>query len=348
MRRMLRVLFGAALVLAIPTTWGGGEPEPAPKGMASAASAWLATLDDEQRGRALLSWDGAERKNWHYVPKQRKGLRIEEMTPAQRLAAHDLLRSALSSRGYLKATTIISLEAVLRRIEQARGRRATHRNPELFTFAVFGEPSGKKPWGWRVEGHHLSLNFSSVTGEWVATTPTFFGANPATVPDGPEAGLRVLADEEDLARRLLESMTPAQRERAVIADRAPRDILLGPGRKADLKERSGLPVASMNDSQKQLLWRLIEEYAENLRHDLAESRLQRIREAGLDGVHFAWAGDARPGKPHYYRIHGPTFVVEYDNMHPDPGHIHTVWRDPAGDFGEDLLRRHLEKHGHKL
>ena len=313
--------------------------------MTAAAQAFLETLDEEARSRVMIPLDSAERYNWHFTPRERQGLPLQAMTSEQRIAAHDLLRSALSSKGYLKATSVIALEDILHVLENNSPRR----NPELYFFSVFGTPGASAPWGWRVEGHHLSLNYTAATDS-LSTTPAFFGANPAEVRSGPHAGLRVLAAEEDLARDLMAAFDDEQRARAIISDVAPDEIVTGVARQASLDGFEGLPASAMTDVQRTLLRRLLEEYAHNMPHDVAHRQLRKIEEAGFDSLHFAWAGTLERGGPHYYRIHGPTVLFEYDNTQNDANHVHTVWRDFEGDFGEDLLRRHYETsgaaHGH--
>jgi hypothetical protein len=268
---------------------------------------------------------------------------MADMTDAQRRAARDLLRSALSTQGVHKVEQIMSLDAILREIENNPGR-----DPLQYTFAVYGDPGSNSPWGWKVEGHHISLNFTFVNGYPVATTPSFLGANPATVASGPRAGARAMAVEEDLGRELLGSFDDAQRTEAVIAERAPSDILLIPGRSFDAAPSMGIAYASMSADQRRMLEELIDEYAHNLRRDLAEAELARIRAAGLDAIRFAWAGSVEPGRGHYYRISGPTFVIEYDNTQNNANHVHTIWHDRDRNFGRDALREHYERdHGSK-
>ncbi|HZW09258.1 MAG TPA: DUF3500 domain-containing protein [Phycisphaerales bacterium] len=311
-----------------------------------AAQAFLDTLRPELRERAQLPFDHAGRADWHFVPRARAGVPLREMNDRERAAAHRLLRAALSSAGYLKCTTIMELDQLLREAVEARAGRADHRDPTLYHFTIFGNPAGGGPWGWRVEGHHLSLNFSSADGE-TAVTPAFLGANPAEVREGRRAGLRALGAEEDLARRLLASLDEEQRATAVADEGVPRDILLAPGvAPGAIGPPRGLSLDAMRPAQRELVEALLAEWAGNLRADLGAAQLARIREAGPDGVHFLWIGGDSPGEPHYYRLHGPTFVIEYDNTQDGANHVHTVWRDPERDFGADLLRRHLhEAHG---
>jgi hypothetical protein len=273
-----------------------------------------------------------------------------EMSGSQRTAAHTLLHSALSSQGYLKATGIMVMEDILRETELALGQDpkvvSMVRDPELYFFTIFGRPSRDTAWGWRVEGHHLSLHFSSVTGELVATTPMFLGSNPAVLSHGPHAGLSLLAAEVGIARELLSSFDTGQRGQAIISATAPGDIVTGNSRTASLEKMAGLSASSMTGEQRALLIRLIQEYATNLRPDLANAQLDRIQTSGGEKLHFAWAGSIEAGNPHYYRIHSPMLLIEYDNTQNNANHIHTVYRDLVNDFGVDILRRHYEQSGH--
>ena len=313
----------------------------APPDMLSAATRLLAALSPESRGRLVIPFGSEERLDWHYVPRRRPGIRLKEMGALEKQAVHTLLRSGLSPRGYEKAAGVIELEGILREIETFGWRR----DPELYALVVFGDPSRERAWGWRFEGHHLSLNFTVTAGERVAATPAFFGANPARVEAGRRAGWRVLAAEEDLAKRLLASLNPGQRSRASISHRAPSDILMGPGR-SEPPAPAGLPASAMSDAQRAILFALIGEYVGNLRPDLATAQWKRIEAAGIEAVRFAWAGGTSLGEGHYYRVQGPAFVIEYDNTQNSANHVHSVWRDPSGDFGADLLRRHYARSPH--
>ena len=310
--------------------------------IAGAAAAFLAALDDPQRRRAVFGFAEAERMNWHYVPRRREGVPFKDMKPAARTAAHALMKTSLSAVGYAKAVNVIALEEVLRQIEML----GLSRDPENYAFTVFGTPGPGAPWGWRVEGHHLSLNFTLVPGRPVAVTPAFMGANPATVRTGPKAGLRALEHEQDLGLALARAIDPALRGRFVIATSSLGDVVSGPGRR-DLFHQSpaGVPLAALGADQRALAMRLIETYAGNMRTEMADEELRRLRAAGIEALHFAWAGPIDPARPHYYRLHGPTLLIEYDNTQNDANHIHSVWHDPVNDFGADLLRAHYLEMG---
>jgi hypothetical protein len=341
-RRLLHGLAANAAAGALPRPSVAQPSDAARAAMAAAALAFLGALPAEARRRAVFPLADPERLNWHYVPRGREGVPFKAMPASARAAAHELMKASLSVVGYGKATTIISLEDVLRRLETF----GLSRDPENYAFTVFGNPGAAAPWGWRVEGHHLSLNFTLVPGQPVAMTPTFLGANPAEVPSGPKKGLRALAAEQDLGRALARSLTEIQRARTVIATQSLGDIVTGPGRADSLATPAGLAVADMTGDQRSLAAKLIEEYARNMRSELAEQELRRMGEAGLDRVHFAWAGALETGRAHYYRLHGPTLLIEYDNTQNNANHIHSVWHDPRRDFGLDLLRAHYERGHH--
>lgn len=313
--------------------------------MAAAATSFLDALTPELRAQASRPFGDQARLDWHYVPRERIGVSFKAMNDAQRAAARELMRSALSATGANKVEEIMALEIVLREIE--KGARPGHRDPLAYSIVVFGRPdasTGAQPWAWKIEGHHVSLNFTGVDQQ-TAVTPAFLGSNPAQIPHGERAGTRVLAAEEDLGRELLASLDADQRRAAIIADVAPRDILAIPGRSIDEVDASGLAVASMTDPQRAIVERLLGVYAGNLRQDLANQELQRIAAAGIGHLRFAWMGSDKPGEGHYYRLSGPTFVIEYDNTQGGANHVHTVWRDRQRDFGRDLLKEHHE-HDH--
>lgn len=312
--------------------------------MAEAANNFLAALTPEQKAKATFEAKDDERQNWHYIPKARKGLPFKEMTPAQTKLGHALLSSGLSQRGYVKAVTIMSLEQVLRELEAGRGTMV--RDEDLYYVSIFGRPGTKETWGWRVEGHHLSLNFTIVNGREIGATPSFFGSNPAEVKEGPRKGLRVLAGEEDLGRALVKALNEDQQQVAITLKEAPKEIITAAARKVKPLETAGLPAARMTREQSAQLMQLVKEYVYRHRPEVADKDLEKIQKAGWDKVYFAWAGGTERGEGHYYRVQGPTFLMEYDNTQNNNNHIHAVWRDFENDFGEDLLRRHYETTPH--
>ena len=263
------------------------------------------------------------------------------MNEPERKAAHALLAASLSARGAEKAEGVLELEGILRGVERFFGR-----DPELYYVTVFGVPSEEAAWAWRFEGHHLSLHFSSWSGDLVASTPAFFGANPARVAEGPRAGWRLLGAEEDLARELLASLDAAGRQKATLSASAPGDIILGPGRK-DVPDPAGIAHSEMSPAARALLERLVAEYVGNLREEFARAQREKIEKAGWSSVRFAWAGGRAPGQGHYYRIQGPTFLIEYDNTQGGANHVHSVYRDLENDFQGDVLRRHYAETPHR-
>jgi hypothetical protein len=306
--------------------------------MAEAANRFLASLTPEQRSKTTFSFDDAERVNWFFVPIERKGLPLREMSPYQKHLATALLSAGLSQAGFMKAVTIMSLEDVLRIQEKDNGER---RNPEKYYFSIFGTPADTGTWGYRVEGHHISQNYTVVNGH-VVDAPSFFGDNPAMVKEGPRAGLRVLAAEEDLGRELITSLDAEQRKTAIVDEKAPGEILTSNSRQAALKgQASGISAAKMNTAQAAKLNELLAEYTGNLPEQVAQYRQEQIKKAGRN-ISFAWAGGLNKGDPHYYRIQTASFLIEYDDTQNGANHIHTVWRDFTGDFGADLLKEHYQ------
>lgn len=306
--------------------------------MTGAARAWLAALSPEQRGIAEIDLTNAERENWHYVPKAREGLPLAKMDATQRSLARALLASGVSQHGLLQADAVIALERVLRAVENS-----DHRDETLYYFTVFGIPATNAPWGWRVEGHHLSVNFT-VAGGHVSATPNFVGANPAEVrTGGPQAGQRVLAAEEDQGRAFVLSLTSDQRRQAILSGAAPGDILTRNDRQAKAPGPAGIAFATLTPEQQLKFKALVALYANRLRAEVAATELQKIADTGWERLSFAWAGSMQLGEGHYYRIQSPDFVIEYDNTQNHANHIHTVWRVFEGDFGRDLLREHYRQ-----
>ena len=313
--------------------------------LAVSARTFLLTLNDRQRAAASFPFDDPERTNWAYVPQRRAGLPLRDMNAEQRAAAFGVLGTGLSERGTTLARGIIELEGTLRELEGFPW--LPRRDPGLYYLALFVGPGGTQPWGWRFEGHHLSVNVTDLGPHGQIVAPLFMGANPARIPTGPQQGHRLLAGEEDLAFELLRMLDPRQRARATIAAQTFGDIVTGNDPAVGSMAFAGLPVAEMTVDQQRQLRRLLELYAGRMADSSASRQLRRIEEAGFERLHFAWAGANQPGEPHYYRIHGPTVLVEYDNTQNGANHIHTVWRDLENDFGGDLLRRHYTRQPHR-
>ncbi len=332
--------------LSAQTHHAHNHHRPAASLMTECANRLLAALDDNQRGKATFSFDTDERQNWHFIPDNtnlsidrlgvRKGLTLRDMSPHQRHLAGALLAAGLSQTGYIKAITIMSLEEVLRLTE---GDAGEHRNPEKYYFSIFGTPSDSGAWGYRVEGHHISQNYTVVGGK-VLGGPSFFGANPAEVRQGPRKGLRVLAAEDDLGFEIIRALDEPLQKLAIVDANAYPEILTAASRKAALKgQPSGISAAKMNSNQFDALIALVEEYARNVPDELAKHRMEQLNHAGKD-IFFAWAGGTKLGDPHYYRVQTSSFLVEMDDTQNQANHIHSVWRDFEGDFGRDLLQQH--------
>jgi hypothetical protein len=347
------ILVGACLAAAV--TGAIIAAERSSSAMADAAAAFLSSLTPEQRQKATFAFDSSERTHWNFIPVEafpRNGLMVREMNDAQRKKAHDLLKAGLSQRGYLTATSIMDLETILGDLEH-RGRdggrgqaEGMARDPGKYFFSVFGTPSKKESWGWRAEGHHVSLQFTIVNGTMVASSPTMFGSNPAEVPEGPKKGLRILADQEDTARALLMALDQSQRAKAVIQNVALNEIVTTNKVEVSPLSPVGLTADAMTAPQRDMLMKVVETYTSKMADDIAADRLAKLRKAGLEKIAFAWAGEAERGKKHYYRVQGPTFLIEHDNSQNNGNHIHSVWRDFNGDFGRDLLREHLKAVAH--
>jgi plasmid stabilization system protein ParE len=310
--------------------------------LAEAAEHWLASLEPAQRARAMFPFDSDERFTWDYRPGERQGLAIGAMSPAQQAAAFALVDAGLGERAAREVRSVIALEPILGALERQAGRgNWTRRDPGLYWFAVFGDPGAAEPWSWRLGGHHVAVQTTIAGGFVVGAAPSFLGANQATVPSGPQAGARAIDGEERLARALLASLTPEQRQLAVVDPVAPPDILSGNGRHADLREvPNGIRADQLDDAQRRGLEALIRHYLERAAPDVAVAEWDRLEAAGLDPVTFAWAGPDTPGEGHYYAVRGPSVLLEYDNTQDRANHIHAVWRDPENDWGEDLLQAH--------
>ncbi len=316
--------------------------------MASFCVQFLESLTPNLRQKAEFAFDVDERRRWHYFPREnfeRKGLPLKEMNEKQQAAALGLLSCGLSQTGYEKARAIIDLESTLGDLERRDGTARFARIPNLYYFSVFGNPTNTEPWGWRTEGHHVSVNFTIVNRALIAPTPFFFGSNPAHVRYGPKTGLRILSAEEDFARVLLDSLNGEQKKNTVITTTAPRDIITKAAPKIEFEAVEGLAADLMTSDQRGTLMNLVRTYIDRLPDSLAAFETQKLRHDGVNDIHFAWAGRLDRGAAHYYRIHGPSFFVEYDNTQNDANHIHSVWRHLEDDFGLDLLRLHYH-YGH--
>lgn len=306
----------------------------------TAVEAFLATLDAGQRTKAAMPFDSDARENYRYTPQEhRAGLPFKEMTAPQRAAAMKILETVLSEKGALKVTQIMTLESVLAEIE----KKPDFRDPVKYFVSIFGTPGDPKGWGWRFEGHHISLNFTLVEGKKASLTPSFLGTNPAEVRTGKLIGLRVLAAEEDLSRALVTTLLADGKSAVVFSDSAPKETFSAETRKATMLDPVGIPCGEMSETQRKALVQIIAEYLGRYRPDLAAADMAKIEAAGLDKIRFGWSGSVKPGEAYYYRIQGPTFLIEAVNSQNNANHIHAVWRDFEGDFGHDILAEHLKQ-----
>jgi len=339
--KLSRILLAGALLLALAGVGYVSQRQDTPGvKIAQAAQKFVDSLTAEQKAKALIAFDSKERTNWWFVPREdkqkkstRKGLPLKEMTEPQKKAALALVAAGTSASGNEKAVTIMSLESILLELEKGKGPT---RDPEWYFFSIFGNPSKSGKWGWRVEGHHLSLNFTLDGTEVVSATPTVFAANPATVKSGSRKGLRTLPEADDLAIELFKSLDDSQKKVAY-HDKPfpePQQATVKP----DVGEPTGLVAAKMTDKQRGTLLKLVESYAHRVAPEIAEAQLRDVRKGGVDKIHFAYTGGTEPGKGHTYRVHGPTFVIEFLNVQADSAknpanHIHSAWRRLPVDFG---------------
>ena len=308
--------------------------------MSDAAHAWLDSLNSEQRSKATFHYMDGERIFWYYPPLNRHGLPLRDMDGNQRNLALSLLATGLTDETNQQANLIIEHEEVLGPLEAEAGHVTWPRDPELYYWTVFGDPTGSDPWGWRAEGHHLSVHYSVWGDQILAVTPFFLGANPAEVRKGPKLGQRILGQREDLAIELMASLDAGQRGKAIIHDNAPWDILGYNSSKQAIHNDEGLAARDLNGTQKEMLMTLISEYVGGVPEPVAADRMARIRDTGLDDYRLVWAGALDRSRDHYYRIHGGQFIVEFDNIQNGANHIHSVWRDVENDFAQDVLRDH--------
>lgn len=334
---LILVVFGVVSVSKVQGHDAGHQ-------MAEVAKAFLGTLEAEQKKKVSFPFAGEERENWHFIPRARLGLPMKEMKPQQRLLAQALMSTGLGESGILKAVTIMSLEEVLYQMEGAtqeepkKSEVRAKRDPEMYFVSIFGEPSNEGVWGWRIEGHHLSMNFTVKDGNVLRATPSFFGTNPGEVREGPLSGLRVLGVEEECGRSLVKALTPEQFQKAKFSDEAPKEMLTAADKTVKLLEPMGLSEKEMTVGQKAMLHRLVREYLDRLKPEIADAAWLEIQSSGP--MSFAWAGGKELGEPHYYRVQGATFLLEYDNVQNGANHVHCVWRDFDGDFGRDVLGEH--------
>jgi len=338
-RRLARLLVLIVTALSLQVSIAQQSHVELTQEMVDVTNSFLASLTEMQRNSGTYQFDDEERLNWHFIPRDRNGIPLKSLNGNQLQSARDLLQTFFSAKGFQKSENVRALESVLAEIE-VNGR--IDRDPDLYFITVFGSPSLDGNWALRYEGHHMAFNWTFVGGQGIASSPQFFGSNPAEVRTGPKQGTRVLAVEEDLARTLVTSLDASQSSQAIIDTEVPRDIYTAAEKEVSALEDQGIAFSALNSQQKQTLISLIEELVLIQPTVIAEARMATIRHEGMDNIKFAWIGSIERGDPHYYRVQGPGFLIEYDNTQNNANHIHLVWRDFMGDFGRDLIRMHYD------
>tara|TARA_R110002167_G_scaffold51470_10_gene148925 strand:+ start:2274 stop:3290 length:1017 start_codon:yes stop_codon:yes gene_type:complete len=312
------------------------------------ANAFLTLLTPELHDAALFSLEDAERFNMNYIPIDRKGPTFHDFNEAQKQAALNLLKASISKQAFDKAMEIRDLEKVLKIIENNDATMSDgrpRRDPLNYHFCIFGKPSSTEDWGWRFEGHHISMSFTSSNGQLASATPFFLGTNPGIVKIDEQRGKQVLRAESELGLSLVNSLSPEQLKMAKFSDTAPADIITTNIRKVEGVEKKGIPFNKFDKAQKETFMALLEVYIGNYIFEFSETFRDKINDAGLENLTFAWAGGMKEGTGTYYRIHGPMLLIEFDNTQNDANHVHVVIRDLANDYAEDLLQKHyVEQH----
>jgi ribosome-binding factor A len=311
--------------------------------LSKTAQKFITSLNAQQQKKALYTSNSEEKYNWHFFPKtDRKGISLGELDEQQKKAALELVRLCFSENGVQKVNDVMSLEGVLKSLEN-RGAGDGYRDAGKYYFILFGKPDEKSSWGWRLEGHHLSFSFTSKNNKLVSATPGFIGANPAIVPDGPQKGKAALREETEKGFALVNMLSKEQMTQTLISDRALPDIITFVSRRAYIEKPQGIFYSALNKEQQAKMMELVEVYIRRYTKLFADDMLSELKAAGLEKLQFAWAGSLQPGAGHYYRIQGPTIIIEYDNTQNNANHIHSVLRDLKHDFGGDEMMAHYEK-----
>lgn len=313
---------------------------------ATNAFAFVSSLNEQQKAKAIFAFDEMNRYDWHYVPASmigRTGLAVKDLDSTQKIVFYELLQSFLSVEGYKRTQNIMSFEYLLKEMEPDN----PHRIPENYFISVYGNPGKDSIWAWKFTGHHLALNFTIVNNK-LAFAPFLFGSNPAEVKEGHRKGMRIIKDEEDLAFELVNSLNAEQKKMALFRLKAFTDIVTTNAAQVAPLKPAGILLKDMNNDQKNLVNRIMVAYLSSMPSKLANARMNRVAAEDKNEIRFGWAGGLVRGEPHYYRIQGKTFLIELDNTQNKANHIHMVWRDFNGDYGEDLLKEHYmnSKHHH--
>lgn len=311
------------------------------------AITFINSLNSQQKAKTLFAFDDANRSDWHYFPassRLRNGIPMKDLNGDQKEKLNALLQKFLSKEGYNRTRSIMDLEYILQELQPNNSNRI----PENYLVAFYGTPSKNDEWGWKFSGHHVALNFTMIH-DTIAFAPFFFGANPAVVQQGAKKGFRAIKEEEDLGLELINSFTTEQKQKAIFQARPFFDIVTSASRQVTPLQPVGMLVSEMSAVQYELLKKLVRSYLSSMPSPTAEVRMKKIAKEDMNSLRFGWAGETERNKPHYYRIQGKTFLIEFDNAENNGNHIHLVWRDFNGDFGTDLLKEHYKnsKHHHK-
>ena len=315
------------------------------------------SLTPLQQKRAMLHFDDTARIKWNNLPvglRARAGISIGSMNNSERQLLHRILSASLSSQGYLKATSIMHLDNLINMYYDSlyqmkafdekvyqflKDLKWSHQN---YYFALFGNPKTDSSWGYKLEGHHLSINFT-FHQQQLSVTPMFVGTDPAEFLLSEYAGWRVLGQEEDLGLKLLASLSTAQKNKAIMSSEVPEDIITAAESGKRLVEYWGIKGSELDKNQQGILQSMIREFVFNLEYDKAEAEYEKIVKAGIGNIYFGWIGEGEEIKPHYYILNGPTFIIEFDNNggpRNRANHIHAIWREKGNEYGEDVLKKH--------
>ena len=315
--------------------------------LTEATTRFVQSLNDDQKSKALYPLDSKERLDYKIVPVPVKGLKYNELDPGQVALFHTVLNAGLSNQGYHKAASIFGLEHYLDTMEREAGTPSRFHGIDKYSIAIFGDPMKDDAFALRVHGHHLYISFSVADGKLFHASPLYFGASPHRVTEGPRAGWHILADEENLGRNIMKTLSPALQKKATISDVMPNDMVAE--MIVDLRDKikpEGVKFSDLNDTQQAAVKELVMEHVYNIPRDQAQNRLDIVLDGGWENVHFGWVGSMTPGEKFYYRVQGPGFIAEYCEVSMNANHIHSAWRDINGDFGRNILADHLASSPH--
>jgi len=350
------------LSLAITLVFSSGLLAQSKTDMVKVTVDFLESLSTDERSKVQFTMDDSLRTQWTNLPiglAPRKGLRYGDLSEKSKVSFHKILSTVFSSQGYLKTFAIMQVDDILHEIFEIAHERQQIDEQTIgfirtldwdygnYFIAILGNPRIEEAWGFKFEGHHISVNLT-VTKDSFSMTPLFLGSDPAVVEVTQYAGLRALSKEEDYGFWFVNTLDDAQKAKATLSQEVPGDILTNPDRPQWYDEFMGIKGSELSPEQQKILHYLIEEYMGNMEKEKAEDYLAILHARGMDEVYFAWIGSYEPMKPHYYMIHSPDFIIEYDNVGflDNANHIHSIFREKGNDFGEDILRKHLLDHKH--